>query len=66
MVIVCAAVDRVVLELPAGDSDPRVPGAQALLPAVPLRAAPGRAHSARAQHGLAEDEEAARARAKAE
>lgn len=46
----------------AGDAGARVPGAQALVPAVALGAARRRAHRARAQDGLDQDAPAARRR----
>lgn len=42
----------------AGDAGARVPGAQALVPALALRAAADRQDRARAQDGLDQDEEA--------
>lgn len=58
----CPAVGGVVHARGAADAPARVPGAQALVPAVALRAAAGGAHRARAQDGLDQDQETARRR----
>ena len=61
--IASPAVGGVVLSRGAGDAAPRLPGAQALVPAVALRAAARRPPRACAEDGLDQDAQAARRRA---